>query len=420
MLTGSRLGPEWPEGYLSFFRDRLIANSRLSRAALEKGLSKYIVNKAFTGQKWRPMYVNDLLGNDSKSRGPERRLSTKTLADVVESIIGASFQDGGIVKATASICLFLDEIKWRSVDDNRDILFSFAKGERRLPSVLEPLEQLIGYSFQKKSLLMEAMTHASYVADTDNRSLERLEFIGDSILDNIIVTKIFAVQPPLSHHEMHMLKTATVNSDFLAFIVLEHGLHLNRTAVTEGAEPVEEDVFFPLWKFMRHASMAIGLEQAATVKRHEKLRGEILSAMESGTHYPWALLARLQAKKFFSDLFEALLGAVWIDSGSMEPCISIATQFGILPYLDRMLRDKVHVQHPKEELGKWAVTETVTYDISVVEETDGNREYRCRVRVGSRVVTEVDKGVSREEVKTKAAEEAVKVFTKEKEARSPS
>jgi dsRNA-specific ribonuclease len=58
--------PLWHEGYLSAQKDRLVANSRLSRAAKETGLDRFIVTKAFTGQKWRPLYVDDLL-----ERGPE-------------------------------------------------------------------------------------------------------------------------------------------------------------------------------------------------------------------------------------------------------------------------------------------------------------------------------------------------------------
>ena len=41
--------PLWHEGYLSAKKDRLVSNSRLSRAAIENGLDKFIVTKAFTG-----------------------------------------------------------------------------------------------------------------------------------------------------------------------------------------------------------------------------------------------------------------------------------------------------------------------------------------------------------------------------------
>lgn len=49
--------PLWHQGYLSAKKDRLVSNSRLSRAAIESGLDAYIITKPFSGYKWRPMYV---------------------------------------------------------------------------------------------------------------------------------------------------------------------------------------------------------------------------------------------------------------------------------------------------------------------------------------------------------------------------
>lgn len=74
--------PLWHEGYLSAKKDRVVSNSRLSRAAIEAGLDSFIVTKPFTGHKWRPIYIEDILevGSDTK----KRELSTKVLADVVE------------------------------------------------------------------------------------------------------------------------------------------------------------------------------------------------------------------------------------------------------------------------------------------------------------------------------------------------
>ncbi len=66
---------------------------------------------------------------------------------------------------------------------------------------------------------------------------------------------------------------------------------------------------------MRHSSQSIPVEQRSMEKRHVALRRPIIEALEHGEQYPLAMLARLQAKKFYSDLFESLLGAVWVDSG---------------------------------------------------------------------------------------------------------
>ncbi|PTB63028.1 P-loop containing nucleoside triphosphate hydrolase protein [Trichoderma citrinoviride] len=409
--------PDYPEGYLSFWRDRLVSNSRLYKAALEFGLPRFMVTKPFTGQKWRPFYLDDVLQEGDGAVPEKRKLSTKTLADVVEALIGASYVDGGLAKAVTCISTFIPEGLWTSVDADRESLYARMPEDEPLPPTLEPLETLIGYKFRKKALLIEALTHASYAADTGKRSLERLEFIGDAVLDNIIVTKLFKLKPALAHFRMHTLKTGLVNGEFLAFMTMEHGVQLaaNLVVKDDGSMETPDDVSY-LWSFMRHASFPIAIEQKETTKRHAALREQILDAMEKDDHYPWALLAALNPKKFYSDLFEAVLGAVWIDSGSLAACEGMVAQFGILKYMDRLLRDEVRVQHPKEELGMWANTETVTYELEVKdsEQSAGEKEYFCKVFVGKREVVVVRGGVNKEEVKTKGATEALRILREEK------
>jgi dsRNA-specific ribonuclease len=197
---------------------------------------------------------------------------------------------------------------------------------------------------------------------------------------------------------------------------LEYRMQQTETVVTPDLQLAnKQSASLALWNFMRHSSEPIGIEQAATAKRHEALREDILAALHEGSYYPWSLLARIQAKKFFSDVFESFLGAVWVDSGSIEACEDVLQRFGILPVLDRLLEDGVPVQHPKEVLGKLAVTLAVTYDIDVQEAPDGERAFTCRVLVGQRLITEVRDGVTKEEVKTRAAEEAIRILSKERD-----
>lgn len=406
--------PHWPEGYLSLFKDQLVSNSRLSRAALNVGLAESIVTMPFTGIKWRPLYVESILTQPETTAGPGRKLSTKVLADVVEALIGGSFVVGGIPKALDCMNVFMDDYEFKDVDTCRRVVFDLAPDNEELPPVLEPIEGLLGYVFRKKSLLLEAVTHGSFISGIHTRSFEQLEFLGDAVLDKIIVTKLFAHNPPLAHYEMHMIKTAMVNKDFLAFIVMqEYETKQLDKHVTENNEIVTSYRTTALWKYLRHASHSIGLEQAAMVKRYGKLKDEISTTLNHGTHYPWALLARMNARKFYSDQFEAVLGAIWVDSGSLEECEAVIDKFGILNYMERVLRDSVHMQHPKEELGIWTGNATVTYQLSVDVNVSGEKCHNCSILVGARKVVEVTGGVNKEEVKTKAAEAAVKLLTAE-------
>ncbi|KAK3371219.1 hypothetical protein B0T24DRAFT_628118 [Lasiosphaeria ovina] len=428
--TAKNLG--FPEAYLSLLKDKIVSNSRLFRAATQFGLDKYIIFKSFTHQKWRPTYVEDLLEQPPSITGT-RQLSAKTVADVVEALIGTSFISGGISKALACMSLFLPEQKWQSIEAGRETLYRNAPANEPLPITMRPVEQLIGYTFSKKSLLAEALTHPSYNPPALQRqflsgavvSLDRVEFLGDAILDYIVVTKIFAVNHPrpLMQSEMHLLRTALVNADILAFLVMEWSTTQDRFDITAGPGPsgseaeggpepplslVPVTVELPLWSFMRHGSSDMALIQGATKQRHAELRADIRAAIRTGSHYPWALLARLQAQKTFSDIFEAVLGAVWVDSGSLAECEKLLERAGILPYLRRMLADNVHVLHPKEELGRLAVNEKVDYVVADSPSPDdsGDVVFSCRVLVGDRCVADVAGGVSREEVRVRAAEEA--------------
>jgi len=108
-------------------------------------------------------------------------------------------------------------------------------------------------------------------------------------------------------------------------------------------------------------------------------------------------------------MVESLLGAIWIDSGSFETCTAVVECVGILSYFRRILKDKVEILHPKEELGMLADSETVKYVISSrIGGRDASTEYLCTVFVGDTRIIEIDGGVSSEEVKTKAAEMAGK------------
>lgn len=404
--------PLWHEGYLSIKKDRMVANSRLARAALSCGLDKFILTKCFTGRKWRPMYLQEVLS--SSTVGSEtREMSTKVLADVVEALMGAATVEGGAPKALACMRVFLPDINWLSLEERREQIFRRAEVNVKLPLPLEPLEEMVGYNFEKKSLLIEAMTHASY--NIGLGSLERLEFLGDSILDHIVVTIIYHQAVELSHIDMHYLRTALVNADFLAFLCMEWATTQDAGDVLEDSttytfRPATSTIHLPLWKFMRHTSQEISRAQQKACVHHSTLRDDIYAAVGRGSHYPWALFSRIQAPKFFSDVVESLLGAVYVDSGSLKTCEGVLERIGLLPYLRRILADGVHVIHPKEELGILADKEEVKYVIQLEECTADVAVYMCEVLVGNRPVAVVKGGLNREEIKTMAAEAAVKIL----------
>lgn len=227
---------------------------------------------------------------------------------------------------------------------------------------------------------------------------------------------------------MHLLRTALVNGDILGFIIMEWGPKLSTNNVvfddgsgskdenggrkrSPGLEPVE--ITKPLWSYMRSQSIELADEREATCKRHAELRESILEAMHSGTHYPWALLARLHPPKFFSDLYEALVGAIWVDSGSFDACKDFVERSGLLAYLKRLRSDPpVHVLHPKEELGRLALSKTVSYVIREAEGEDmESGRFGCKVLLDQEEIVDVGGALFKEEARVKAATACVAVLS---------
>ena len=65
---------------------------------------------------------------------------------------------------------------------------------------MEELENRIGYRFREKSLLKQALTHSSYANEQKINKLkdyERLEFLGDAVLELISSDFLFHENPNL-------------------------------------------------------------------------------------------------------------------------------------------------------------------------------------------------------------------------------
>jgi dsRNA-specific ribonuclease len=204
--------PNWPESYLTVERDRMVRNTNLAKAALDLGLDKYVLTKAFTGSKWRPPYLSEMLASEPK----QRQMSTKTLADVVEALIGASFVDGGLAKALLCVKTLLPTETWLLPQHCFDTLIGEIRPTEMINLTL--LEQLVGHQFANPTLLVEAITHVSLPYNTTGLSLERLEFLGDSVLDMLVTPKLFVHSRNLRHDQLHGAHEALVNSLFLGHL----------------------------------------------------------------------------------------------------------------------------------------------------------------------------------------------------------
>lgn len=410
----------WHEGFLSAKKDHIVSNARLALSALQLGLGQFIRTTPFTGLKWRPLYTSKLITNRATDA---RDMSTKTLADVVEALIGAAYVDGGINKVLSCLVVFLPEVAWAQSSLQIEKLLTTYDISAPYPPPFSRLENLINYTFDKKSLLVEALTHPSHHGSKTCASYQRLEFLGDSILDNIIVTNAYRYKPLIPTPSLHLIRTALVNGSFLAFLCLNHRGPVTRYDAVEdhykGFSTIKITTYEHIWCFMRSAEPSIRQAQQSCVSRYDSLQEEILHALIHGKRYPWALLTKLGAPKFFSDLLESIVGAIYIDShGSFSACQSFLENLGMMKYLRRAMEGEIELLHPKEELGKLANQEKVKYGTVIQDDEaaeDGVKKIlTCVVSVGEREIAKIRGGANVIDVETRVAEEAVRIIKAER------
>ena len=74
-------------------------------------------------------------------------------------------------------------------------------------------QETIAYQFKRSKLLEQALTHRSYSSNLNN---ERLEFLGDSILNLVISRYIYLARPDASEGELSRMRASLVNEEALA------------------------------------------------------------------------------------------------------------------------------------------------------------------------------------------------------------
>ncbi len=92
---------------------------------------------------------------------------------------------------------------------------------------LRELEQKIGYCFQDKQLLKQAVTHSSYSNEQKiNKSgnYERLEFLGDAVLELVSSDFIYHAHPDMAEGQMTKYRASLVCEPALAFCARQIGL----------------------------------------------------------------------------------------------------------------------------------------------------------------------------------------------------
>ncbi|KAL5041580.1 ribonuclease III domain-containing protein [Aspergillus fruticulosus] len=181
----------------SFFPQWMINLQALSR------LDAYIISHRFSPRKWPAPLISEKL----YTTAPTRSLPAKVLADVIKALISTAYIDGGLYKAQSCILRFLPELRLTRLES-----MPVSQDHKKAHLIQqESQEETIGYTFNNKVFLTEALSHPSCQCNALTQPNQRLEFLGDAVLDMLIINLISTHGTKFSEGEMTKIKHAVVS-----------------------------------------------------------------------------------------------------------------------------------------------------------------------------------------------------------------
>jgi len=219
---------------------------------------------------------------------------------------------------------------------------------------LEKLEKKLGLKFQDRKLLKLVFIHRSYKNENSKikEHNERLEFLGDAVLELLASEKIYKTYPKMNEGEMTQVRSALVNTESLA----------------------------------KHSHL-LGLEEYLKMAKGEK-----------------------QSKKgrdhILANTFEALIGAIYLEFG-----LEKAREFlenNLFGYLEEIL-DFELFRDPKsylQELSQDELRITPTYKIHEETGPEHDKKYISGAYVGKYLLAEGE-GSSKKKAEIDAAKNAL-------------
>ncbi|CAK9800088.1 Endoribonuclease Dicer [Anthophora plagiata] len=257
-------------------------------------------------------------------------VSDKSVADCVEALIGAYLRSGGIKNAAALL-------KWFQILPN-DVDISAVLSSTSINPILghasnidsfmpwaSDIEKKLGYKFKNRAFLLQAFTHPSYTANSVTDCYQRLEFLGDAILDFLITVYIYEKCGNLNPGTMTDLRSALLNNITFACLTVRLGLH---TGLLSYAPLLNNAIE----RFVRFQE-----------ERDHVINDEIL----------WVLLEEpecnvaeyVNVPKVLGDLFESSIGAIYLDSDK-----SLTTVWNIIYSIMHAEIDEFSKNIPKQPI----------------------------------------------------------------------
>jgi len=221
---------------------------------------------------------------------------------------------------------------------------------------LVKLQKTVGYEFKNPELLTEALTHPSIAHERgseSNHHNQRLEFLGDAVLQLVVTDRIYKLYPDLPEGKLTQIRAHLAN---------RHTLYQRALAIELG----------------KHLMLGKGEESSGGRERLSNL----------------------------ADAYEALLGSVYLDGG-----IRAARKFILTQFADEFtnIKQTTPRQNPKGRLQELLQAHSSKGPIyRVVHESgpDHSKHFECVVEWDGRQIGR-GTGSSKKQAETEAAETAL-------------
>ncbi|XP_050699667.1 endoribonuclease Dicer-like isoform X6 [Eriocheir sinensis] len=154
-------------------------------------------------------------------------------------------------------------------------------------------EEKIGYTFRDRSYLLQAFTHASYYRNRLTDCYQRLEFLGDAVLDYLITRHLYEDKRQHSPGALTDLRSALVNNTIFASLAVKYDFH----------------------KYFRHFSPGLDRVVRDFVKMQEENGHKINEEYYFMEEDECEAAEDIEVPKALGDVFESVAGAIFLDSG---------------------------------------------------------------------------------------------------------
>lgn len=226
---------------------------------------------------------------------------------------------------------------------------------------LDELVEKIGYQYKDKTLLEQALTHSSFANEqkiNKSKNYERLEFLGDAVLELVSSEFLFASNPDMPEGQLTRTRASMVCEPALAYCARE----------------------LELEKFIR-----LGKGEEMTGGRH---RDSIIS-----------------------DVMEAVIGSLYLDGG-----FKVAHDF-IHKFILSDLEDKILFYDAKtvlQEMVQETKDGTLSYELISEEGPDHNKMFKVEAHINGKALTQ-GCGRTKKAAEQQAAYEAILYLRKQEE-----